>query len=214
MGESRAPGVQDGSDRDAGAKMPGIGGDGDQRLSRCLEEDVIDRRLVLIGDVGDWRGQREHHMIIRHRQQLGLAFGQPLPGCRGLALGTMPVAAGVVGDERVCAVITARDMPAENRRAAVLDSRHHLQLAEAQVTGVMFAPGSTMLAENIRDLQDGTGHKRPALLRRRRGLQMKVLKRTHDLPDRPGGNAGVDRCRLELGVSERSRVIMHILLTH
>jgi hypothetical protein len=43
-------------------------------------------------------------------------------------------------------------MPAERRRAAVLDRRHHLELAEADMAGVGLAPRRSMAAENIRNL--------------------------------------------------------------
>ena len=145
--------------------MLGIGGDRDQRLGRGLEQDGVDHRLVLIGDVGDRRRQREHHMIIGHRQQLGLPLRQPILGRRALAFGAMPVAAGIVGDERVGAVLATRDMAAESRRAAALDGGHHLQLAEADMAGVGSAPGSTVRAENIRDLQRWTGHERRRVTR-------------------------------------------------
>ena len=38
-----------------------------------LEQQVVDDGLVLVGDVGDGRRQCEHDMIVRHRQQIGLA---------------------------------------------------------------------------------------------------------------------------------------------
>ena len=77
VGERRAPGVQNGGDADAGAEMLGVGRDRDQRLSRGLEQEVVDHRLVLVGDVGDGCRQREHHVEVGHRQQLGLALGEP-----------------------------------------------------------------------------------------------------------------------------------------
>ena len=40
------------------------------------------------------------------------------------------------GSLRVRAVLTAHEMAAESRRAAALDRRHHLQLSEADVTGI------------------------------------------------------------------------------
>ena len=89
---------------DAGAEMLGIGGDRERGLRRGFEQQVVDHRLVLIGDVGDLRRQRVHHMKVRHRQEIGLALGQPLAGRRALALGAMPVAAAVVGDDGVGAV--------------------------------------------------------------------------------------------------------------
>ena len=53
MGHRRAPAVQHGGEADAGAEVLGIGGDGSERLSRRLEQDVVDRGLVVVGDVGD-----------------------------------------------------------------------------------------------------------------------------------------------------------------
>ena len=108
-------------DADAGAEVLGIGRDREHGLGRGLEQDVVDHRLVVVGDVGDLGRQREHDVEVGHRQQLGLALGQPLLGCRALTLRAMAVAAGVVGDLRVGAllVLAARDMAAERRRAAV-----------------------------------------------------------------------------------------------
>ena len=68
MGERRAPGMEHGGEADPGPEMLGVGGDGDQRLGRGLEEDGVDRRLVLVGDVGDRRRQREHDVVVGHRQ--------------------------------------------------------------------------------------------------------------------------------------------------
>ena len=97
--------------------------------------------------------QREHHMEVRHRQQVGLARGEPFPRRGALALGAMPVAAAVVGDARVRAVLAALDMAAERRRAAALDRRHHLHLAEADMAGIGATPRRSVVAEDIRDLQ-------------------------------------------------------------
>jgi hypothetical protein len=36
-----------------------ISGDDQHRLRRCFEQHVVDRRLVVEGDVGDLGGQRE-----------------------------------------------------------------------------------------------------------------------------------------------------------
>jgi hypothetical protein len=113
--------VEHGGETDAGAEMPGIDGDGEQRLGRGLEEDGVDLSLVVVGDVGDRRRQREHHMVVGHGQEFGLAVGQPCLRRRALALGAMAVAAGVVGDVDVVALLAARDMAAERRRAAALD---------------------------------------------------------------------------------------------
>jgi hypothetical protein len=54
----------------------------------------------------------------------------------------------------------ARDMAAEGCRAAVLDCRHYLELAEADTAGMGLPPCRSMIAEDIRDLQSRARHKR------------------------------------------------------
>ena len=78
MGHCRAPGVENRGDADARAEVLGVGRDGEHGLGRGLEQQVIDDGLVVVGDVGDRRRQREHDVDSRHRQQVGLARGEPL----------------------------------------------------------------------------------------------------------------------------------------
>jgi hypothetical protein len=72
----------------------------------------------------------------------------------------MAVATRVVCDPAVIAVLAALDMAAEDGRAAVLDSRHHLELAEAEMPGIGFAPGGAMAMEDVCDLQFLAAHGR------------------------------------------------------
>ena len=105
--------MEHGGDADPGAQMLGIGGDGERGLGRGPEQQIIDHGLVLVGDVGDRCWQREHDVEVGHRQQLGLAFGEPLFCGGALTLGTMPITAAVVGDDGVRTLLTARHMAAE-----------------------------------------------------------------------------------------------------
>jgi len=107
MRQRRAPGVKHRGDADAGAEVLGIGRDGSHGLGRGREQDVVDRGLVLIGDIRDGGRQREHHMKLRHRQQIGLARGEPFPGGRALTLRTMAITTAVVGNDRVRAIFAA-----------------------------------------------------------------------------------------------------------
>jgi hypothetical protein len=52
--------MQDRDHADLGAEMFGIGADGADRLGHGLEEDIVDGGLVVKGDRGDRRRQREH----------------------------------------------------------------------------------------------------------------------------------------------------------
>ena len=92
-------------------------------------------------------------MEVSDRQQVGLTFGQPRARGGALTLGTVPVAAAVVGDPLMAAVLAGLDMTAQSRRAAMLDRRHDLELMKAQVSGMggpISRAGST---ENVGDLE-------------------------------------------------------------
>ena len=151
MGQRRAPGVQHGGEADAGAQMLRVGGDGDEGLGGGPEQEVVDRSLVLERDRADRSRQGEDDVIIGNRQKLRLAVFEPLPRRRRLTLGAMPVAAGIVGDAFVRAVLAALDVSAERGGATGLDRRHHLQLGEAHVTGVGLAPRRPMGAKDVGD---------------------------------------------------------------
>ena len=53
MGERRAPGVEDGGDADPGTEVLRVGGDGQHRIGRGLEQQVIEGRLIVEGDRGN-----------------------------------------------------------------------------------------------------------------------------------------------------------------
>nr|POF04829.1 hypothetical protein CFP56_79053 [Quercus suber] len=159
MSQRRAPGVEHGRDADAGAEVARVGRDRQHGLRRGPEQEVVDRGLVGEGDVGHRGRHREHDVEIADGQQVRLARRQPLARGRALALGAVPVAAGVVGDAGVAAALAGLDVAAESRGAAGLDGRHHLELAEADVAGIGGAPSRTVLAEDVRDLQRGTRHR-------------------------------------------------------
>jgi hypothetical protein len=90
MGHRRAPSVEHGGDADAGAEMLWIGSDGEQCLGRRAEQQIVDHRLVLVGDRGDRGRQGEDQMEIADREQVGLARGKPVlcrcPGTWGNSL--------------------------------------------------------------------------------------------------------------------------------
>jgi len=158
MGERRSPGVQHQGRANLRAQMLGVGGDGEQRLGSEVEQQAVDQSLVLVGELGDRRGQREDHMVVLDRQQIGLTRLEPAPRGTRLALRAVPVAAGVVGDLNLLAGLATQDMSTEQRATALLDSRHHLELAQAQVRGLSLPPRRPVDAEDLRELQGRTPH--------------------------------------------------------
>src|SRR5437879_13397933 len=100
-------------------------------------------------------------------------------------------------------------MAAERRGAAALDRRHHLQLIEADVTGMGRTPRRPVVAEDVRDLQRWAGHSRRRLRRRLLlfvgifgfpGLlalwPRQPIERTLDGGDHAGGDVGIPHCRI------------------
>src|SRR5215472_1819573 len=172
VGHGRAPGVEYRGSADARAEMLGIGGDGEQRLGGGAEQQIVNHCLVLVGDRGDLGRQREDHVEIADRQQIGLARCQPIRRRRALTLWAMAVAARVVSDPAVAAILAALDMAPtgqarglkahERGRAALLDCRHHLQLTQAHVPGIGAAPIGSMAMKDVCDLQPRAAHGRPA----------------------------------------------------
>ena len=157
MGQRRAPGVQDQGQADARTQMSRVGGDGLQGLGRDLKQQAVEHGLVGVGDVADGCRQGEDDMVVLDRQQVDLARLEPTPCRTALALRAVPVAARVVGNLVMGTGRARQHMPTERRAAALLDRRHDLELAEAQVATLSLAPGRSVGTEDIRDL-DGIGH--------------------------------------------------------
>jgi len=175
MSECLAPCVQNGQEPDLAAEVPRVGGDGLERPGDGVEQDGIDHGLVVEGDPGDVGRHGEDDVEVRHRQQIGLTVGEPAVARRALALWTMPVAAGIIGDASMVAIFAGLDMTAEGGGPAQLDRGHDAALHATEMTGLGNAIGRAMAPENIRHLQSGT-HRRaqpdgtPSRLRRSSGL--------------------------------------------
>ena len=153
VGHGRPPSMEHGGDTDPGTEMLGIGGNGQHRLRRRLEQQIVNHRLVLEGDIGDLGGQREDDVEVADRQQVSLALGKPVACSSALALGTVPVAAAVIGDPPMPTVGAGFDVTAKGCGAAVLDRRHYLELDKAQMPGLGGPVGGAGSAEDVGDLK-------------------------------------------------------------
>ena len=155
MRHRRSPGVEHRGDADVGAEMLRVSRDRHHRLRRRTEQQIVDYRLVLHGDVGELGGKREDNMEVANGQQVGFALGEPGACCRALAFGAVPVAAAVVGNTPVPAVLTGINVAAKRRCATGLDRRHDLELMKAQVPGMGGPVGGADGTEDIGDLDRG-----------------------------------------------------------
>ena len=69
LGHRGAPGVEHRGEADLDAEALGIGRDRTHCLRGSLEQEIVDDGLVLIGDGGNPRRQREYDVEVRDVQQ-------------------------------------------------------------------------------------------------------------------------------------------------
>jgi len=202
--------VEHRDEADASAEMLGIGRDRERGLGRGFEQQVVDHRLVLIGDVGDLRRQCVHHMKVRHREEIGLARGQPLPGGCALALRAVPVAATVVRDLGVRALLAARDMAAERRvrqRSIALMTFNWPRLTWPALARRHAAPWSRKISATSSAGRDTAPTVTPAagpfllFLGLLRGCDS--VERALDAGDHAGGDTGIARRRVQFVVTQQ-----------
>src|SRR3954454_17605556 len=101
----------------------------------------------------------------------------------------------------MAAVLTTLDMAAEGRRAAVLDGRHHLELAKADMPGIGSPPGGAMAMEDVCDLQLRAAHRRRLHSGSRSPFSQRreLVERAGHGADRSVGDTGVTGRGVELG---------------
>lgn len=153
--EVLTPTVQDGEETQDYSEAMGIGRHTEQRLGSGLEEDVIQRRLVVEGDLGDGFRDGEHHVEVLHRQQLGLTLLEPFLARRSLALGAVAVPAGAVLRMRVLAAVAPFDYTAQRGSAAGFDGLHQPMLVQGQ--GMGLPVGRAVLSKDVGQLQGWPG---------------------------------------------------------
>jgi len=147
MHERLTPCVENRQEPDLAAKVTGIGSDDLERCRNGIEQDRIDHCLVMKRDLGDLARYRENDVEIGHWQQIGLSVGKPAFARRTLALGAMPIAAGVIGNAGMRAVFTGLDMTTERRSPTQFDRRHDAAFHAADVAVMSIAISAAVVAE-------------------------------------------------------------------
>jgi len=96
-------------------------------------------------------------------------------------------------------------MTTEDGRAAVLDGRHHLELAKADMPGIGFAPGGAMAVEDVCDLQPLAAHGRRLNSGSRSPFGRRASRSSGlvTVRDRGVGDTGVTGGGVEFGVAEQ-----------
>jgi hypothetical protein len=133
-----------------------------------MEENAVNRFLVLIGDCGDLLWRREHDVKIRRLQKFGLAFLDPLRSRQRLALWAVPIPAAVEAIPLMATLIASLEVATEGRRSTQLDCGHDAPLRRGHRRAMLFSVGFAVAAEDIRHFQLRAIHgpRRSEVLRR------------------------------------------------
>ena len=126
------PGMEHGEEAELRAQMLGIGGDDPKRLGDGPEEQPIDDRLVLQRDLRDRLREGKDDVEVLAVEEVRRAGLDPGGPGERLALGTVAIAAGVIPDPPMPAVVALFDMPAERGGATLFDRGHHPALGRRE----------------------------------------------------------------------------------
>jgi len=151
VGASGAPGVEDAGPADACPKMLGICGQGKEGFVRGLKQSGVAPSLIGSGEGVKVVGQGKDGMEVGHRKKLPRPSFDPLLLVEVLALGAVPIAAGVVDTQIAFAGIAAKEMAAEDGSPAQFNGAHGgaLLRRDRPASAVKFS----VVAENVRDFE-------------------------------------------------------------
>ena len=158
MQEGLTPGVQDCQETDPGSKVLRIGGDGTESFRSRPEEHGVNEFLVLEGQRSDLFGEGEDHVIVRGGEQFSHARFEPLCFRERLALGAVPVAAGVVRVSLRATLVADVDVAAQEGSPADLNGAHGTMLLERHGSAVDLPILRAALAEDVGHFQGRPGH--------------------------------------------------------
>ena len=152
------PGMQNGNDADVRAEALGIRCHFQQRGGSGGKQQVVKTARVFEREHVQLMRDAEDDMEVSRRQDFLFASSQPTLARLCLALGAMPVTAGVIGNGLMTAAGTRVEMPTQRCRAAVLDGAEHFQLLKAEARSVPIEKAVALCADEIGHLQGGPAH--------------------------------------------------------
>jgi hypothetical protein len=175
MTEGLSPTVQDAEKPELRSQVLRICCNRLQGFRRSAEQQTVHLAFILESQCGQLFWQSKHDMEVLARQKFGLTLLQPLGSGQGLALGAMPIGAGVVCVTFVPALVTLFEMAAERRCTALFDGAQHPLLSGGQRFGMCPAKLVTMGAHDIGDFQCRPhGPDRALRLRISHGVRKKI----------------------------------------
>src|SRR5271165_3300596 len=161
-----SPGMEHAEEADVGSQALGIASQFEHRRRAGAVEQIVEPPLVLQEQSGEFMGQREHDVEVRHGQQLSRPRGQPLGARVPLALGTVPIAAGVERDGLMAAADALIAMTTLCRGAAADDGIEHLAMRPGKMRLLLLPKTVARSTDDVGHLEGGPAHRFISLLER------------------------------------------------
>jgi hypothetical protein len=154
-----APRVEDHQAANGGTQALRIPGDLEQGVGGRLKQPVVHHALVDERETGERLRHREDEVDVADREQLLLARRDPRVPRRGQTLRAMPIAAAVVREGRLRALVTAIAVPAERGGATLRDRPKDAPMLPADPGAVLFHEAIARSAYDVGHLEGWPRHR-------------------------------------------------------
>jgi hypothetical protein len=153
-----SPGMQDAEEPNLNAKMLWISRDFEQRLRTRREQKIVKQGWVGTNQRIQLMRQGKHDVKVADIQQLLFSRREPVLACLRLALGAVPIPAGIIRDGLMSASRTRIEMAAQRRGATAGDSPQHVQLLIAEPFSMAIQEAVSLRLNNVGHLKGGPAH--------------------------------------------------------
>jgi hypothetical protein len=152
------PGVEHAEETDVGAKMLPMASDFEQGFGTGTEQQTIEELLVLQGEGRQLVREGEDQVHVARGQDFAAARLDPAVAGVSLALGAVPIATAVVGDDAMSATGALIQMTAQCGGAAALNGRQDPQVLAREPAAAALKEGRSRNADEVSHLQGWSTH--------------------------------------------------------
>ena len=158
--QALTPRVQDHQPTDVAPQTLGIRGDVSEGVRRGLQQEVVHHTFIGERQTCEGLRHREDDVDVPDGQEFLFASRHPGVPRRGQTLRAMPIAAAVVGEGRVCALLTAIAVSTECRRSALGDGEEDAPVLGGHSGAVRLQKPIAVLAHDVGHLERWRRHRR------------------------------------------------------
>src|SRR5260370_42661405 len=135
--------MQHAEEADLRAEMLRIVSDFEKGFRTAAKQEIVNDLLVLQGQRSQMTREREDHVHVRSRKKFPATLFQPAVASPCLTLGTVPIAARVVGDGTMSAASAFIEMTAECSGTTPRHGQQYFDVLPAEPLAISFEEASS-----------------------------------------------------------------------